>query len=154
MRYIGAHTMSEFRGETVQFLADSRIPLRLATTTPSGWPIVVSLWFIHLAGSLWCATQDSAVIVGHLRNDPRCGFEVAPDRPPYRGVRGRAKATLHAARGEEILRTMLDRYLGGTESALARQLLSKSQSEVAIEITPVSIHSWDYRKRMTGSVEE
>lgn len=146
--------MTGFNEATAQFLTGSRIPLRLATITPSGWPIVVSLWFIHLEGSLWCATQDSAVIVGNLRNDARCGFEVAPDRPPYRGVRGRAKATVHADRGEEILRTLLDRYLGGTESPLARQLLSKSQSEVAIEITPVSMHSWDYRKRMKGSVEE
>jgi len=146
--------MTKFDETTAQFLADSRIPLRLATNTHTGWPIVVSLWFIHLEGSLWCATQDSAVIVGHLRNDARCGFEVAPDRPPYRGVRGRAKATIHADRGEEILRTLLDRYLGGTESPLASQLLSKSQSEVAIAITPVSMSSWDYRKRMKGSVEE
>jgi len=146
--------MTKFDEATAQFLADSKIPLRLATTTQSGWPIVVSLWFIHLEGSLWCATQDSAVIVGHLRNDARCGFEVAPDRPPYRGVRGRAEATLHADRGGEILRTLLDRYLGGTESPLARQLLSKSHSEVAIAITPVSMHSWDYGRRMKGSVDE
>lgn len=146
--------MTKFNEATARFLADSRIPLRLATKTQSGWPIVVSLWFIHIEGSLWCATQDSAVIVGYLRNDARCGFEVAPDRPPYRGVRGRGKATIHADRGENVLRILLDRYLGGTESPLARQLLSRSQSEVAIEITPVSISSWDYRKRMKGSIEE
>ena len=83
--------MTEFEETTAKFLADSRIPLRLATTTPSGWPIVVSLWFVHLEGSLWCATQDSAVIVGHLKNDARCGFEVAPDRPRIEEFGGELK---------------------------------------------------------------
>lgn len=146
--------MSEFGRETGQFLADSKITLRLATNTPSGWPVVVSLWFVPLEGSLWCATQNTAVIVGHLTNDSRCAFEVAPDQPPYLGVRGRAMATIHPSRGEEILRTLLERYLSGTGSPLARQLLLKSASEVAIEIAPISIHAWDYRMRMKGSVAE
>lgn len=144
--------MSEFSAEMGQFLTESKIPLRLATNTVSSWPVVVSLWFVPLGGSLWCATQDSAVITGHLKHDSRCGFEVAPDQPPYRGVRGRATATLHPSRGEEILLILLDRYLGGTDSPLARRLLSKSGSEVAIEIVPTSVHSWDFRERMRGSL--
>lgn len=138
--------------EMDQLLADEKIPLRLATHTRAGWPMVVSLWFVPLAGSLWCSTQNSAVIVSHLRNDSRCGFEVAPDEPPYHGVRGRATATLHSGRGEEILHILLNRYLGGIDSPLARQLLSKGESEVAIEIVPVSTYTWDYRERMKGSL--
>ncbi len=144
----------EFSTEIEQFLTEAKIPLRLATNTVSGWPVVVSLWFVPLAGSLWCATQHSAVVIEHLRHDSRCGFEVAPDQPPYRGVRGRATATLHPSRGEEILRTLLDRYLAGVDSPLATQLLSKCESEVAIEIVPASVRSWDFRERMSGSLPE
>jgi hypothetical protein len=145
---------AEFSTEIEQFLTGARIPLRLATDTAAGWPVVVSLWFVPLAGGLWCATQDSAVIIKHLRRDSRCGFEVSTDQIPYKGVRGRATATLHSSRGEEILRVLLNRYLGGTASPLAKRLLSRCETEVAIEIVPASVHAWDFRERMSGSPAE
>jgi hypothetical protein len=40
-----------------------------------------------------------ARILEYLRVEPRCGFEVASDRPPYRGVRGQGVASLHPAEG-------------------------------------------------------
>lgn len=140
--------------DVARYLEQTRIPLRLAAVTESGWPLVLSLWFVLRRGSLWCATQRSAKIVRHLRADPRCAFEVAPEQPPYRGVRGQGRASLHPAHGKEILETLLDRYLGTTTSPLARQLLSKSDAEVAIEVKPVTLFSWDYSDRMKGSLQE
>jgi hypothetical protein len=137
----------------VRYLEEIRIPLRLAAVTESGWPLVLSLWFMLRAGSLWCATQGTAKIVRHLEADPRCAFEVAPEQPPYRGVRGRGRATIHAERGKETLEVLLHRYLGGTTSPLARQLLAKCDTEVAIEIKPITIFSWDYTNRMRGSLQ-
>jgi hypothetical protein len=139
--------------DETRFLEDAVIPVRLAAVMPSQWPVIVSLWFVPLEGSLWCATQGTAKIVEYLKSDPRCAFEVAPEEPPYRGVRGRATATLHPVRGEEVLKILLRRYLGGIDSPLARTLLAKSATEVAVEIRPASVTSWDYRARMKNSIK-
>ncbi len=139
-------------GEVAQYLKEMRIPLRLAAVTESGWPLVLSLWYVLDDGKLWCATQNTAKIVRHLEADSRCAFEVASEQPPYRGVRGQGRARLSSGRGEEVLNVLLDRYLGGSDSPLAQRLLAKRETEVAIEITPVTLFAWDYTRRMRGSV--
>jgi nitroimidazol reductase NimA-like FMN-containing flavoprotein (pyridoxamine 5'-phosphate oxidase superfamily) len=139
-------------GEVARYLKEMRIPLRLAATTESGWPLVLSLWYVLDSGKLWCATQNTAKIVHYLEADSRCAFEVASEQPPYRGVRGQGRVRLSSERGEEVLETLLDRYLGGRDSPLARRLLAKRETEVAIEITPVTLFVRDCTQRMRGSV--
>ena len=131
-----------------EFLNEVRIPIRLACTTKTGWPTVVSLWFLHQDGLLYCATQKSAKLVGYLQQDDRCAFEIAEDRPPYCGIRGQARAMIDEGRGVEILKRLLDRYLGGTDNDLAKRLLAKGQSEVAIVLEPIQIYTWDFSNRM------
>lgn len=131
-----------------RFLDETVIPVRLATAGRSG-PLVQSLWFAHDDGALWCATQADALVVRRLERDPRCGFEVARDEPPYRGVRGTAEASVVPEAGEAVLRRLLARYLGGTTSGLARWLLARSESEVALRVVPRTLTSWDYSARMS-----
>ena len=135
-------------GEVQSFLRQTRVPLRLACNSTARHPQLVSLWFVALEGQLWCATRRDARIVSLLRDDPLCSFEVSLETVPYRGVRGPAVATLHEDRGEEILRTLLDRYLGGTSSSLAKHLLGRVQDECAIALHPQRIVSWDFSERM------
>jgi nitroimidazol reductase NimA-like FMN-containing flavoprotein (pyridoxamine 5'-phosphate oxidase superfamily) len=131
-----------------RFLEESRAPIRLACNGVSGHPVLASLWFVPLDGKLWCATQRTASVVSHLSRDPRCAFEVSVESPPYCGVRGQGLATLHDDRGEEILRVLIDRYLGDSTSRLARFLLARVEHETAIAIEPQTLVSWDYRERM------
>lgn len=130
-----------------RFLEETVIPVRLATIGRSG-PLVQSLWFLHDKGSLWCATQADAVVVRRLTADPRCGFEVAADAPPYRGVRGGATATIVADAAGKILPRLIERYLGSAPSPLGEWLLSRIDSEVAIRLDDLQISSWDYSSRM------
>ena len=130
------------------YLDSSRIPLRLACTTESGWPMAVSLWFKHQNGRIFCATQKSARIVSYLQNDPRCAFEIAADLPPYCGLRGQAIASIDEKMGLEILEQLLVRYLSGTDNALGRNLLAKGKDEVAIILKPVNVYTWDFSGRM------
>ena len=130
------------------YLKAARIPLRLACTTKSGWPVAVSLWFQYQSGRVFCATQKSARVVSYLQNEPRCGFEIAADLPPYCGVRGQAIATIDDETGGVVLEQLLVRYLGGTNNALARNLLSKRETEVAIVLKPVRTFTWDFSSRM------
>jgi hypothetical protein len=51
---------------------------------------------------------------------------------------------------EDILRLLIQRYLGDEESSLARWLLGRRSSEVTIRVVPSHLHSWDYTNRMTG----
>jgi len=124
------------------------VPLRLACVSASGHPQVLSLWYLSRDGALWCATSPRARVVAMLARELRCGFEVARDAPPYSGVRGRAIATLDRARGTEVLTALIDRYQGSRETPLARWLLGRSASEMAIRIEPASLASWDFAERM------
>ncbi len=135
-------------GAVERYLLDSIVPLRLGAVDRGGWPEVVSLWFVPERGALWCATQRSARVVEYLSADGRCGFEVATNTPPYRGVRGRGRAAIEPQRGEAILRALLRRYQGSEDSALGRWLLSRAADEVAIRIDPQRITSWDFTRRM------
>ena len=56
--------------------------------------------------------------------------------------------TLHDERGEEMLRVLIERYLGESRPRLARSLLARGDQETAICIEPRSLISWDYRERM------
>lgn len=130
------------------FLRDVRVPIRIACNGASGHPVLASLWFVPLDGRLWCATQRNASVASLLTRDPRCAFEVSVETPPYRGVRGKGLATLHDERGEEILRVLIDRYLGDSTSRLASLLLARVDQETAIAIEPNTLVSWDYQERM------
>ena len=129
---------------------ESRVPLRLACADGAGWPVVVSLWYLRDAGALWCATPAHSSVARWLAREPRCGFEVAPNEPPYFGVRGRGTAELVPAEGDRVLRRLAERYLGGDSSAFARWLLARRVAEVAIRIMPSRVVSWDFRERMRG----
>jgi hypothetical protein len=134
------------------FLERSRVPVRLACNGGSGHPVLASLWYLPEKGKLWCATQRSASVTTLLARDARCAFEVSVEAPPYCGVRGRAVATLHEERGEEILRRLIHRYLGDSRPGLARRLLARVGSETAIAIEPQTRVSWDYTERMEQAV--
>jgi len=134
------------------FLSEQRIPLRLACNGASGHPVLVSLWFIALDDKLWCATPRKARVASILARDPRCAFEVSVEKPPYCGVRGPALATLHDDRGGEILRALIDRYLGNAKSRLAQLLLARVERETAIAIEPQTLVSWDYAERMADAI--
>ena len=136
-----------------RYLQASTIPLRLACIADSGWPAVLSLWYLFEEGSFFCATPETARVVSYLRAEPRGSFEVAGDMPPYCGVRGRALATIDPDNGLEILERLLYRYLGGVENPLAEMLLGRPGPEVAIRLDPQNFYSWNFKSRMADSLE-
>jgi nitroimidazol reductase NimA-like FMN-containing flavoprotein (pyridoxamine 5'-phosphate oxidase superfamily) len=140
--------MNDALSDVREYLEQVRIPIRLASMTPGGWPMLISLWYLYQDGLLYCATQESARITRYIENDNRVAFEVAADDPPYCGVRGQAKARVDDQLGAEILEKLLVRYLGGTKNELAQKLLAKKDSEVAIVLDPKRIYTWDFRERM------
>jgi nitroimidazol reductase NimA-like FMN-containing flavoprotein (pyridoxamine 5'-phosphate oxidase superfamily) len=134
--------------EIDEFLREAVIPMRLACLDREGHPRVLSLWYLWRDGALWCATSPRAWVVEQLRHDPRCGFEIAGETQPYRGVRGKAMAELFPERGTAVLAELVDRYLGRRDTRFARWLLERGDDEMAIRIVPSAFSSWDYSGRM------
>jgi len=137
-----------------RFLDGAVIPMRIGVEAPSGWPLVLSLWFIPDGLELLGATRPDSVLVRCLERRPRCSFEVAADAPPYRGVRGRARVELDRARGGATLDRLLERYLGSATNPLGERLRARAADEVCLRLAPVSLTSWDYGPRMASSLTE
>ena len=133
------------------FLTAKTIPIRLATSTPRGGLWMVSLWYQYADGRFECATSASADLVTFLEGDERVAFEVSTNKPPYMGVRGAGTATVEPDPERAVLRSLLERYLGGTESDLAQTLLDKRREEVRIAIEPERLSTWDFTERMKDS---
>ena len=131
-----------------EYLQDMRIPIRLSCETPGEWPVVISLWYIYLDGSIYCATRDNARVISYLKQNDRCGFEIAADFPPYCGLRGQARAILEKQKGSEILEKLIDRYIGRTDNQLAEFLLENKDDETAIRLEPVRLYEWNFSSRM------
>jgi hypothetical protein len=137
---------------TREYLEERTVPVRVATRTPGGRLWMLSLWYLFRDDALWCATSASADVVAFIEDDPGVAFEVSENEPPYMGVRGSAEATLSADEDKSLLRELIARYLGGTDSRLARRLLDADREEVRIRIEPTRIHTWDYSERMRDAV--
>ena len=148
IRRSGPWTESKVR----EFLAEASIPMRLAANTPSGFPVVLSLWFLPENDELLAAVHRDARIVKRLRADPRCAFEIAPNEPPYCGVRGQAIASLEPEGAGTLLERLLDRYLGSADSSLGRFLLGRAEEELVVRLQPLRIASWDYGRRMKDAL--
>jgi nitroimidazol reductase NimA-like FMN-containing flavoprotein (pyridoxamine 5'-phosphate oxidase superfamily) len=130
------------------FLASAVSPLRLACTTPADRLWLVPLWFLYRDDRFLCATGRGADVVDFLEADAHVAFEVSTNEVPYRGVRGNGRATVESDPEKELLTELLERYLGGTDSPLAEQLLAGDREEVRIELDPDRLVTWDYSNRM------
>ena len=145
---------NEINSEGQEFLENADIPIRLAVHTESGWPIVMSLWFLYKQGNFYCATIKSAKIIKYARKDNRCAFEIARDSPPYKGIRGQGRIKIDLKKGDIILEALLDKYNVRTDSKLAKFLLSRIKDEVALIIKPNQLYSWDFSKRMKNALKK
>lgn len=136
--------------EIGSFLTASTIPLRIATSTAS-YPTLCSVWYMfdEQQGDLLCVSHENSQLVSDLIANNKCAFEIAPNEPPYCGVRGKAEVTLTKDDALATLSTVIQRYLGDTDSRLAKWLLGRIDHEYVLRLTPVQLTSWDYSERMS-----
>ena len=139
------------KAEATAYLEDATVPVRLACRTPNGGLWILSLWFRYDNGAVHCATSADADVVSYLEANPSVAFEISDNDPPYRGVRGAGEVTIEPDEGKALLRELFERYLGGTDNALADRLLAEGREEVRIRIDPTKLYTWDFSERMPGS---
>lgn len=145
--------MTEFSGawtasEVSSFLDETAVPLRLASHTPSDDLWVVTLWYRFRDGDLYCATSAQADIVRFVRRDPSVAFDVSTNDQPYKGVRGNGTAHVEPDPEKTVLRDLIERYVGDTDTSFAGRLLAEDREEVTIRIEPDRMYSWDFTARM------
>lgn len=136
--------------EIESYLENAILPARIATVSPNGWPMVVSLWYLYEEGELFCATKNFSRIAECIGHSGKCAFEIACEQAPYFGIRGQGKATLSSKNVDGVLERLAQRYLGSEDSAFRRWLLSNTENEVVVRINPIRYHGWDYRNRMAA----
>ena len=95
-----------------QFLKSAVLPARISCITTDGYPHIMSLWFLYDSQCLYCSVQRRTLISKWLQNNPLCGFEIAGDNAPYKGVRGRGKVSITGAVNNPVLPLLVDKYLG------------------------------------------
>ena len=125
-------------------------PLRFSCMTPSGFPSIISLWYLHKDGKIYCATQKNAKVISYIKNNNKCAFEITTGHFPYKGIRGHGKVKIREDIAGEILDALIDRFIGNRESFLSRYLIKRKENEVALEITPSKLFPWDYSNRMNN----
>ena len=132
-----------------EFLESAVIPIRISVQD-GDFPLICSVWFVYDESrqSLLCASHESSYLVKLLKQTPRCAFEIAPNEPPYCGVRGKADVELHRDNIDSLLPNLIERYLGDTSSKLASWLLGRIEQELVLELKPRWITAWDYSDRM------
>ncbi len=135
--------------QIVDFLLENPIPMRIAANDGE-FPLICSLWFIFDAESqrLLAASHETSRIIKVLQQNSKCGFEIATNDTPYKGVRGQGNVELHQRGVADTLRTLIGRYLESDESSLAQWLLSRTDDEYVVAIKPEWITGWDYSNRM------
>jgi len=135
-----------------EFLKATVVPIRLSVIGPSSVPIVASHWFAYDEGMLHCAVRNGSFLDRCVAANAGCGFEIARDSPPYRGVRGRGIATRALDQEKSLLKLLHDRYLSADDTEFRRWLLNRDHDEIAISIEPTHWTSWDYTDRMTKNM--
>ncbi|MDE0930631.1 MAG: pyridoxamine 5'-phosphate oxidase family protein [Halioglobus sp.] len=123
-------------GEITTLLADLASPVRLASQSPNGFPLISTVWSIYEDGIFWCITQHRTLLRRNLAANPRCAFEIALDGQRFKLLRGQGLASLDLADGERMTECIINRYLADPSGPIATGMRKQVVTEHAIAIRP------------------
>jgi general stress protein 26 len=135
---------------------ESRLNMQIATIDEEGYPMIQPTWFLYDnkdSGKIYTATQKMAKKVQNIRRNPdKIYFSIDDENYPYKGVKGRAVATISEdiQKNLPIVEKINIKYLGTIEHPLAKMIIENTRNgtEVVIEITPKFFSAWDFGKAM------
>jgi len=117
-------------------------PVRIASQSPNGYPLISTVWFLYEDGCFWCITQASTLMRRNLAANPRCAFEIALTGARYKLLRGQGDATLDLADGARVTERMIARHIRDPDGEVARKLRAQIPTEYAIRIRPRWVRGW------------
>jgi hypothetical protein len=123
-------------------LREHHSPVRLASQSLNGYPLISTLWFLYEDECFWCITQAATLMRRNLAADPRCAFEIALTGARYKLLRGQGDATLDLADGARVTERMIARYIRDPAGEVAQKLRAQIPTEYAIRIRPRWVRGW------------
>lgn len=138
--------------EITDFLTNSKLNIHLGTIDEKNEPNIHPVWYYYdnLNNKLYVETSKSSKKLSNIRNNKSVYFCIDEPNLPYKGVRGKAKATIHENIdfNVPIAEKIMTKYLGNTEHPMAKLLLSyvKKGESFVLEITPDYFSTWDNSK--------
>ena len=108
------------------FLHGAVIPIRIAVLDGQ-FPLICSIWFYFDSSTkqFVCASHERSKLIRVLKKVDRCGFEIATNDSPYRGIRGKAVASLSRTNVDVSLNRLVYLDLVSTNACLGQWLLSR-----------------------------
>ena len=134
---------------------ESKLNMQIATIDEEAYPMIQPTWFLYdnKESKIYTATQKTAKKVQNIRRNPdKIYFSIDDENYPYKGVKGRAVATIseNIQKNLPIVEKINIKYLGTLEHPLAKMIIENTRNgtEVVIEITPKFFSAWDFGKAM------
>ena len=122
--------------EITALLHDLASPMRLASHSPNGFPLISTLWCLYEDDAFWCITQARTLLRRNLSQNPRCAFEIGLEGQRFKLLRGQGLAVLDLADGGRVTERMINRYLGDPNGSIAVTMRTRISTEYAIAIRP------------------
>ena len=115
----------------------------IATYRADGTVLLSPVWHEWVDGGFNVVTLANDIKAKHLRRDPRVGFVLAENSPPYRGIEVGAHAKLLDDAGGRALTRIAVRNLGIKRgNAYARA--AAEEALVLVRIEPGRLRVWDF----------
>ncbi|MGA9845238.1 MAG: pyridoxamine 5'-phosphate oxidase family protein [Nitrososphaeraceae archaeon] len=83
--------------EVQKFLENSKLIIQLATSEEDGCPTIQPAWFLYDkdAGKIYVGTQKTSKKVQNMQRNPdKTYFSIDDESFPYKGVKGKAVASI------------------------------------------------------------
>jgi PPOX class probable F420-dependent enzyme len=140
------------REEAERFL-ESKLNLQIASIDEKGEPNIQPVWFFYDKdqGKLLITTSKLAKKTQNLRNRPIIYFSIDDENLPYKGVKGKGKATIIEDPNRIVPQAdkISMKYLGTLDHPAAKEMADRSKKGegVLVEISPKFFSTWDFGKR-------
>jgi nitroimidazol reductase NimA-like FMN-containing flavoprotein (pyridoxamine 5'-phosphate oxidase superfamily) len=138
--------MSESQAK--DFLSNSKLNLLLGTIDEKGEPNVHPVWYHYQDEKLYIETGKTAKKAQNIQNNQNVYFCIDDETVPYKGVRGKAKASIidDVSKMLPIAEKIMAKYTGGLDNKVAQFLLDgvKSGASVILELEPRYFATWDH----------
>lgn len=131
------------------FLNTQNTPMRVAVIDIDAFPMICSVWHHYHDQKIYAVAHKNSKLVRKLTTTPQCAFEIAPNEPPYKGVRGQAIAAITTENSDDTLTLLANKFLGDGYNELRNFLSSRSKDERVIKLQLNKITAWDFSQRMS-----
>src|SRR5919198_5384419 len=139
--------------EVNQFLENSKLNIQLATVDEEGYPNIQPVWFFYDkdVGKIYAGTSKRSKKVQNMQRNPdKTYFSIDDESFPYKGVKGKAVASISEdiSKNIRIMEKINLKYLGTLEHAWANNIMENTRNgtEIVIELTPTYFSAWDFSK--------